>query len=107
MGNFVLMPDGNVFLVNGANTGVAGYGNDCVFFIVFFIGEFTDCEWQLGPSDIAMQITLFSNRTFIGQKPLLANDLHLTDSPQVPSLACITVSGFLPPMVRFVIICIF
>ncbi|KIJ49410.1 copper radical oxidase [Sphaerobolus stellatus SS14] len=28
MGNFVLLPDGNVFLVNGANTGVAGYGND-------------------------------------------------------------------------------
>jgi len=28
MGNFVLLPDQTVFLVNGANTGVAGYGND-------------------------------------------------------------------------------
>ncbi|CAE6418233.1 Galactose oxidase Short=GAO [Rhizoctonia solani AG-1 IB] len=28
MGNFVLLPNGKVFLVNGANTGVAGYGNE-------------------------------------------------------------------------------
>ena len=28
MGNFILLPNGKVFLVNGANTGVAGYGNE-------------------------------------------------------------------------------
>ncbi|KAF8530384.1 glyoxal oxidase [Hysterangium stoloniferum] len=28
LGNLVLLPDQTVFLVNGANTGVAGYGND-------------------------------------------------------------------------------
>ncbi|QRV86192.1 glyoxal oxidase [Ceratobasidium sp. AG-Ba] len=28
MGNFVLLPNGKTFLVNGANTGVAGYGNE-------------------------------------------------------------------------------
>ncbi|CAE6433388.1 unnamed protein product [Rhizoctonia solani] len=28
MGNFVNLPDGKLFLVNGANTGVAGYGNE-------------------------------------------------------------------------------
>ncbi|CUA72303.1 hypothetical protein RSOLAG22IIIB_00968 [Rhizoctonia solani] len=28
MGNFVLLPNGKLFLVNGANTGVAGYGNE-------------------------------------------------------------------------------
>ncbi|CEL60581.1 Galactose oxidase OS=Gibberella zeae (strain PH-1 / ATCC MYA-4620 / FGSC 9075 / NRRL 31084) GN=GAOA PE=3 SV=1 [Rhizoctonia solani AG-1 IB] len=28
MANMILLPDGKVFLVNGANTGTAGYGND-------------------------------------------------------------------------------
>ncbi|CAE6489177.1 unnamed protein product [Rhizoctonia solani] len=28
MGNMILLPDGKIFLVNGANTGTAGYGND-------------------------------------------------------------------------------
>ncbi|KAF8587998.1 copper radical oxidase [Ramaria rubella] len=28
MGNFILMPNGKIFLVNGGGTGVAGYGND-------------------------------------------------------------------------------
>ncbi|KAG8747996.1 hypothetical protein FRC10_009748 [Ceratobasidium sp. 414] len=28
MGNFILLPNGKVFLVNGANTGMAGYGNE-------------------------------------------------------------------------------
>ena len=28
MGNAILLPDGKVLVVNGANTGVAGYGND-------------------------------------------------------------------------------
>ncbi|KAG8713499.1 hypothetical protein FRC08_013177 [Ceratobasidium sp. 394] len=28
MGNFIQLPNGKVFLVNGANTGVAGYGNE-------------------------------------------------------------------------------
>ncbi|KAG9104941.1 hypothetical protein FRC06_005008 [Ceratobasidium sp. 370] len=28
MGNFILLPNGKVFLVNGANTGVSGYGNE-------------------------------------------------------------------------------
>lgn len=28
MGNAILLPDGTVFVANGANTGVAGYGND-------------------------------------------------------------------------------
>lgn len=28
MGNAILLPDGTFFVVNGANTGVAGYGND-------------------------------------------------------------------------------
>ncbi|KAG9126913.1 hypothetical protein FRC07_001419 [Ceratobasidium sp. 392] len=28
MGNFILLPNGKIFLVNGANTGVAGYGNE-------------------------------------------------------------------------------
>lgn len=28
MGNFVLLPNGKIFLVNGGNTGTAGYGND-------------------------------------------------------------------------------
>lgn len=28
MANFVLLPDGKVFCVNGANSGVSGYGND-------------------------------------------------------------------------------
>ncbi|QRV94396.1 glyoxal oxidase [Ceratobasidium sp. AG-Ba] len=28
MGNMILLPNGKIFMVNGANTGVAGYGND-------------------------------------------------------------------------------
>ncbi|KAG8965622.1 hypothetical protein FRC00_010175 [Tulasnella sp. 408] len=28
MGNFILLPNGKIFLVNGVNQGVAGYGND-------------------------------------------------------------------------------
>lgn len=28
MGNAILLPDGTIFVANGANTGVAGYGND-------------------------------------------------------------------------------
>ncbi len=28
MGNFVILPNGKLFYVNGAGTGVAGYGND-------------------------------------------------------------------------------
>ncbi|KAG8718917.1 hypothetical protein FRC09_011908 [Ceratobasidium sp. 395] len=28
MGNMILLPDGKIFMVNGANTGTAGYGND-------------------------------------------------------------------------------
>jgi hypothetical protein len=28
MANFVLLPDGKIFMVNGANQGVSGYGND-------------------------------------------------------------------------------
>jgi hypothetical protein len=45
MGNFIALPDGTIFLVNGANTGTAGYGNQVrdLFFLFKFLVNLDPC----------------------------------------------------------------
>lgn len=55
MGNFILLPTGKIFLVNGVNQGVAGYGNDVRIGVTMTLALSDPTFWYSpGPTDSLM-----------------------------------------------------
>jgi hypothetical protein len=56
MGNFILLPNGKLFLANGVNQGTAGYGNDVRCRSLASIHLLTLLKRRLGRSDTHMPL---------------------------------------------------
>ena len=54
MGNFIMLPTGKIFLVNGVNQGVAGYGNDVSMPFTLYQEVYLQCHCRPGLLDIRM-----------------------------------------------------